>query len=184
MEEWRDCIGYEGFYQVSNEGRVRSLAVWSAKYHKICKRKIPTLKAQDTTVEGYKRVLLSLYGVHKHWSVHRLVAMAFIPNNNNLPEINHKDENTANNNVENLEWCTRKYNANYGTLPHRISVRSTNAPNSSKPVRQFSLDGSFISEFPSLNEAARHIGTISGDMIGRACKGKARTAGGYLWKFA
>lgn len=184
MEEWRDVKGYEGFYQVSNKGRVRSIAVWNAMHHKVCKRKIPVLKAFDTTVEGYKRVLLSYYGIHHHHSVHRLVAQAFIDNPLGLPEINHKDENTSNNEVQNLEWCTRKYNANYGTLPSRISIRSRNAPNSSKAVNQYSLDGSFICKYPSLNEASRQIGTVSGDMIGRVCKGKSKTAGGYLWKFA
>jgi hypothetical protein len=183
MEIWKPCVGYEGFYEVSNEGRVRSLAVWSYMCQRILQRKKPLIKSQDTTVEGYKRVLLSLYGVHKHCAVHRLVAMAFIPNSENLPEVNHKDENPSNNHLENLEWCSRKYNANYGTLPNRISIRSINASKSSKAVNQYTLDGVFLNTYPSLNEAARQLGTITGDMIGRACKGKAKTAGGYLWSF-
>lgn len=182
MEIWKPVQGYEGFYEVSNEGNVRSIAVWSHKYQRVLKRKIPTIKVQDTTIEGYKRVLLSLYGVHKHCAVHRLVAMAFLDNGNNLPEVNHKDENPANNKVDNLEWCTRKYNANYGTLPQRISERCTNDIRISKPVIQLTINGEFVKRYPSIKEASRQTGAPD-EVITRVCKGKAKTSGGYIWAY-
>ena len=86
-EEWRPCKGYEGFYEVSNMGRVRSIAVYSAKYGKVIERKTPRLRQLETSRDGYKRLALSLYGDEKHWFVHRLVALAFIPNQENLPFI-------------------------------------------------------------------------------------------------
>lgn len=182
-EEWRPCKGYEGFYEVSNMGRVRSIAVYSAKYGKVIERKTPRLHKLETSRDGYKRLTLSLYGNEKHWFVHRLVALAFIPNPENLPFINHKDEDTKNNNVEDLEWCTSAYNSNYGTLPQRIRERQINSAALSKAVFQYELDGTFISAYPSQCEASRQTG-VSSDMIGRACRGKAKTAGGFIFKFA
>lgn len=182
-EEWRPCKGYEGFYEVSNTGQVRSIAVYSYKYKRVIKRKSPKLKAQETTREGYKRVLLSIYGVHSHCAVHRLVASAFIPNPEDLPCVNHKDEVTGNNNADNLEWCTWEYNSNYGTLPRRISKRMlTDHPNA-KAVFQYKLDGSFVTAYRSCSEASRCLGTVSADMIGRCCRGQAKTAGGYVFKY-
>lgn len=112
MEEWRDIKGYEGLYQVSNEGRVKSLArVWimgkGGKRHK----GETTMKVPKSS--RYCRITLTKDGIETNKSVHRLVAEAFIPNPNNYPIINHKDENTRNNNVENLEWCDYQYNNTY-----------------------------------------------------------------------
>lgn len=181
MEEWRDCKGFEGFYQVSNEGRVRSLAVWNAQHKKVCLRKQPVLKKIETTKDGYKRVLLSLYGVHHHCAVHRLVAQAFIPNPFNYPCINHKDETHDNNNVDNLEWCTYKYNSNYGTHPQRIRERmSTNHPTAMR-VYQFDMKGNFVAEHKSQRDAGKTLG-IRGENIGRNIQGKYKHAGGYIWK--
>lgn len=181
-EEWRLCIGFEPFYEVSNTGKVRSIAVWSDKYQRILKRKTQKLKSQED-FKGYKRVLLCNYGKHYHCSVHRLVAQAFIPNPDELPCINHKDENPSNNNVENLEWCTYKYNSNYGTLPQRISNRMMQNHPLARVVNQYALDGTLLATYPSMKEAARSIKTVSSDMIGRVCKGKAKTAGGYKWSY-
>lgn len=183
MEEWRDCVGFEGFYQVSNEGRVRSLAVWNALRNKIYKRKSPVLKKIETTREGYKRVLLSYYGVHHHCAVHRLVAQAFIPNPNNYPCINHKDETHDNNHVENLEWCTYKYNSNYGTLPQRIRERMNTFHPSAMPVCQYDMKGNFIAKYKSQREAGRVLG-IRGENISRNIKGKYKHAGGCIWKIS
>lgn len=182
-EVWKACKGYEQFYEVSNLGRVRSIALFSAKWKKVVKRKHPVLKKAEVTYDGYERVLLSLYGNHHHCSVHRLVAQTFIPNDLELPEVNHKDENTRNNCVSNLEWCSRKYNANYGTLPKRISERQINNPALSKVVNQYSLNGVFIATYPSIKEAERITG-IDNTMISRVCKGKSKFAKGYLWKYA
>lgn len=182
-EEWRPCKGFEPFYEVSNTGKVRSVAIWSDKYQRIIKRPVIKLKKQETTKDGYKRVVLCYYGKHYHCAVHRLVAMAFIANPRKKPCVNHKDENPSNNLWLNLEWCTYKYNSNYGTLPQRIKEWQTNSPVRSKAVFQYDLDGTFITAYPSANEASRSIGTVSGDMITRVCRGQARTAGGYKWSY-
>ena len=108
MEEWRAVPGYEGLYMVSNIGNVKSLIK-----NKIIKYFI--------NKKGYRLVSLSKNGIIKKFSVHRLVAQAFIPNPDNLPQVNHKDEDKTNNNVDNLEWCDAKYNNNYGTANIRRS---------------------------------------------------------------
>lgn len=121
MEEfWKDIKGYEGFYQVSNLGRVKSLA----KYQKgnggsIFWRKETILKPANSG-RGYLMVVLIKNKKRKSYILHRLVADAFIPNPYNLPQVNHKDENKTNNVVSNLEWCDNKYNSNYGTRNIRI----------------------------------------------------------------
>ena len=111
-EVWRDIEGYEGKYQVSNKGRVKSL-----NYHRSDKKKI--LK-QSKHKSGYLYVALYKDGERKYYGVHRMVAQAFLSNPENYPEVNHKDENPLNNCVENLEWCTREYNINYGTRIERF----------------------------------------------------------------
>lgn len=110
---WKDIPGYEGLYQVSNTGRVRSL-----NYNRTGKSKV---RKQNTDKRGYKRVNLCKDGKNKIYSIHRLVALAFIPNPNNYPIINHKDENPSNNAVWNLEWCTQEYNINYGNCRKKMS---------------------------------------------------------------
>ena len=120
MEEWRDIKGYEGLYQVSNEGRIKSLeriANRSDGKVEILKEKIRKLTKDK---DGYLCVPLVKELKRKFCKVHRLVAKAFIDNPDNLPEINHKDECKSNNSVENLEWCDRKYNTNYGTRPLKL----------------------------------------------------------------
>lgn len=101
MEEWKNVIGYEGLYEVSNKGNVRNV------------RRNKLLRLQKN--QGYIRVGLSKNGIKTWLRVHRLVAQAFLPNPDNLPQINHKDEDKTNNSVDNLEWCTAKYNNTYGT---------------------------------------------------------------------
>lgn len=101
MEEWKNVIGYEGLYEVSNKGNVRNV------------RRNTLLKLSKTNY-GYIQVHLYKNGIRTGLRVHRLVAEAFIPNPDNLPQVNHKDEDKTNNNVTNLEWCTVKYNTNYG----------------------------------------------------------------------
>ena len=114
MEIWKDIKGYEGLYQVSNMGRIKSLG-----NNKTRKEKILSLKPSNN---GYIKVYLCKNGKQKPFSVHRLVAQAFLPNPDNLPEVNHIDENKENNHVKNLEWCDRKYNMTYGTRNERASA--------------------------------------------------------------
>jgi hypothetical protein len=163
MEEiWKDIPGYEGLYKVSNLGNVFSLR---------CKRCL----AQQTVKGGYLLVPLTP-GKKRFWLVHRLVAMAFIPNPDNLPEVNHKDENTANNRVENLEWCTRKYNAHYGTALQRMAAMNQ------KPVEQLK-NGVVVGRWGSIKAAGEETGFDRGN-ISKCCTGKSHTYKGYEWRFA
>ena len=122
MEIWKDIEGYEGLYQISSYGRIKSLRDHHGNYReKILK--------QGTRKDGYKNTALSKDGKLKTYSVHRLVAAAFLDNPNNYPCVNHKDEQKYNNYVENLEWCTSKYNCNYGTKSERQSKAITGENN-------------------------------------------------------
>ena len=115
MEEWRDVVDYEGLYMVSNCGRVKSL-----NYNHTGKEEV--LK-ENTNKKGYKIIYLYKNGKRQKYKIHRFVAKAFIPNANNFPEVNHKDEDKTNNKVDNLEWCTAEYNINYGTRNEKLSKK-------------------------------------------------------------
>lgn len=183
MEEvWKDIEGYEGLYQVSNMGRVRSLdrEVKHIYGKQLKKGKILVL---CNNRKGYKHVNLCKCGKINTHEVHRLVAKAFIPNPEKLRCINHRDENPENNRVDNLEWCTNKYNSNYGTIKNRLSEKHTNGKNS-KPVLQYTLDYEFVREWPSTKEVQRELGFDSSS-IARCCR-KARyynTAYGSIWMY-
>lgn len=105
QEEWRDVVGYEGLYEVSNQGMIRRSFINNVRVNRIVKPHI--------TYGGYLRLCLSANGKSKQHSVHRIVAMAFIPNPDNLPYVNHKDEDKTNNRASNLEWCSESYNSNF-----------------------------------------------------------------------
>lgn len=180
-EIWKPIKGYEGLYEVSNYGRIKN------QFNHIRKLQINKF--------GYFRCILTKNGKQKFYFVHRLVAKAFIPNPNNLPFINHKDENKLNNFVyvnpdgtidfekSNLEWCTAKYNINYGSRKERVKTKTLNGK-LAKPVLQFTLDGKFIAEYPSAREAERQTGIYVGN-ISACCKNKYghKSAGGSVWKF-
>lgn len=165
-EIWKEITGYPN-YMVSNKGNVKSL-----NYNHTGREKIMKQYYQQT---GYLLIGLSNNG-KKWYLVHRLVAQAFIPNPNNLPQVNHKDENKQNNCVQNLEWCNQKYNMNYGTRNKIVAEKL------SKPVLQMDKTNKIIAEFPSIMEVKRQLG-ISQSSISMCCKGKRKTCGGYKWKF-
>ena len=175
MEEWRDVKGYKGKYMVSNIGRVKSL-----NYRNTGKEGI--MKPQDNG-HGYLQVELCKDGKREQPLVHVLVATAFLENPDNLPEVNHKDEDKANNCVENLEWCDRAYNLNYGTRNKRISEKMTNNPKRGKPVIGINKVSGLIMEFPSLMEAERQTG-ISNSNICACLNGRYKSAGGYTWQYS
>lgn len=184
MEEWRNIEDYDD-YQVSNLGRVRSLDRWVNNYgnsKQFIKGRI--LKPYKGN-HGYLNVALFKNGKGKWCTVHRLVAQAFIENPDNLPCINHRDECKTNNHVDNLEWCSYQYNANYGTKMKRISeqLKGRNNIKLSKTVYQYSLDGVLIKEWLSAAEVKRQLG-YNRQNINQCCLGKRKTAYGYIWKYA
>lgn len=164
VEIWLPVKDYEGLYEVSDRGRVR--------------RNGKILKDQDDR-RGYRLVDLSKNGEVTKKKVHRLVAEAFLSNPDNLPCINHKDENRANNDVDNLEWCTQEYNVNYGTAPEK---RAEKAKRESKPVIATLPDGT-KEEYTSSHEAARVLNGSQGS-ITSALTGRKPTAYGRTWEYA
>ena len=177
MEEWKDIKGYEGIYQVSNFGRVRS--VERKVRANICGFRIVKEKilSMCKSKNGYYTVVLSKSGKNKSLSIHRLVAKEFIDNPKQYKEVNHKDENKLNNCVENLEWCNRKYNANYGTSVERC------AKTKFKPVYMIDVNThEILRTFDSLKRASQETG-ISNKNISSVCLHKSKTAGGYSWRF-
>ena len=190
QEEWRPISGYEGLYDVSSQGRVRSWAP-RGRTHKEPKILVPI-----SFPSGYHFVGLWKDHKEKTVKVSRLVAQAFIPNPDNLPCVNHKDENKGNNCVDNLEWCDVKYNSNYGTRNARLSTILMNREDMSHSVQQFDLDGNLIATYPSIIEAHRQTGAdrksimmccAGGGMVTRNGKRvfkTCRTAKGYVWKLA
>ena len=169
MEEiWKDISEFEKFYQVSNLGKVRSK-------RKNCRSGTPIMRMFKNN--GYMYVLLyDGKGGQKHMAVHRLVAKEFIPNPQNFPQVNHKDENKENNCADNLEWCTGKYNVSYGTRRDRM------AKSKLKPVFQYSVDGNLINRFDSALQAAKQFGFDRGS-IADCCRGKRKTYRKYIWKY-
>ena len=165
IEIWKDIEGYEGLYQVSNLGRVKSL--WFGK-EKILKG------GKDSS--GYIFVVLSKEGKIKYFQIHRLVASAFLDNSNNLPCINHINEDKTNNRVENLEWCTYQYNNNYGTHNERM------AKTKSIPILQFSKEDNFIRKWESATQVERELNFNEGN-INKCCKGKQKSAYDYKWHY-
>lgn len=178
-ETWRPVAGFEGYYEVSDRGRVRGCErtiIADIKGRQI-PRKIPQRPrpVQDRP-NGYKFVALCKDGKKVMRSVHRLVAEAFIPNPEKLPEVNHRDEDKTNNNVENLEWCTSQYNNSYGTRIKRAADKRA------VPIAAFSNDGTMVARFRSGADAERMTG-ISRFHISSCLNGKLATAGGYRWRY-
>ena len=170
-EIWKDIAGYEGLYKVSNLGRVKSL-----NYRRTGKEKE---RIPNKNNSGYLYVGLHKDGKMNNFLIHRLVAEAFIENVNDLPQVNHINENKLNNCVENLEWCSAKYNINYGE--HNYNIRNTmssKVPN----ILQYTLDDKFLNEYVSGRDAERKTGISHGGIL-KCCQGKCRTWKGYIWKY-
>jgi hypothetical protein len=177
----KPILGYEGLYSVGDNGEVFS--------HKSGRVMRPG-KSRD----GYMSVELFKNGKGWRALVHRLVASAFLPNYNNLPQVNHKNENKADNRVSNLEWCTARYNMNYGartqkqllkvnySTEQRKALARTNGKMACKPVLQYDRNGARIARYESVRSARDVLG-INPAHISETCRGKRKSAGGFLWTY-
>lgn len=179
VEEWKDIVGYEGMYQVSNLGRVRSLdrIVYRNDIHPIqLHGRILSPGANHGQNGGYLFVQLRKDGASHMEYIHRLVATAFIPNPSGYSVINHKDKDVQNNIVGNLEWCSVSYNISYdgATELRAIQIR--------KPVLVYNPDGSFLGEFPSCAEVASYLG-IWKDTVYRNLSGKHKNQRGFTFRY-
>lgn len=183
-EEWRSVPGYEGLYEVSNYGRVLSVSHLVNTRGGTRSTKSIILRAKYNHF-GYCTVVLCDNKKRKKIMLHRVVAMAFIPNPTSFPFINHKDENKSNNCVWNLEWCTAKYNTNYGSCIERRRLAQMTKHTNDKKVRQLDLDGNEIRVYHSMSEAAREMG-VDKSRLSQCCLHKkyALTSCGYKWEFA
>ena len=180
-EIWAPVVGWENLYEVSNRGRVRSK---DRVVNRLVKGKIIPTRYKSKVLSshlnrGYEYVTLTSSPKKQPCKVHRLVASAFIPNPLGLPQVNHKDENKANNNVENLEWCTGNYNFHYGTRTKRAAQKSKHK------ISQFDLKGNWVRDWDSACDAARELkinrARINGCVLGFK---EHKTAGGFIWKEA
>ena len=168
-EEWKDIDGYEGLYQISNKGRVKSFRQWKrascpAEY----------LLKPSVAQNGYLQVTLYKAKTKRKFLIHRLVALAFVPNPNSFLCINHKDENKQNNAADNLEWCTVQYNNSYGTAKYRRLLTM------SYPVAQKLASGEVIAIYMS-TAIAEEITRISKREITACLRGALQSAGGFVW---
>ena len=182
-EIWKDIVGYEGLYQVSNTGKVKSLKrkVYAGRgrmrwqYERI-------LSENKTNGNGYKIVTLNKEGKGQNKYIHRLVAETFLENKNNYKYINHKDENKSNNSIDNLEFCTAQYNSTYNNLHIRNGLKNRNNKYSKK-ILQLNDNDEIINIFPSISEASRQL-NVSQQAISDCLRGIQLHSASYKWKYA
>lgn len=181
LEEWRDVIGYEDSYEVSNLGRVRSKSrTITYKNGKVVHRK-SRIKKPTIDKNFYPRVGLQVNGVLTMKMVHRLVAEAFIPNPDNLPFVNHKDEDKTNPAVYNLEWCDNSYNVSYSN--RGSDRRSTKKSYNSGVVLKLSLTGVEIARYSGLTEACSANGYKRGRLDRIISSDTSRIYDGFIWVY-
>lgn len=172
-EEWKQVAGYEGLYEISNLGRVKSLKANKGKVREKILR-------QGKMKNGYLKVIFHKEGKVKTFLIHRLVATAFLDNPSNLRCVNHKDENKENNCVDNLEWCTHQYNVNFGTCQKRISDKL------SKQVYQYTKDEKLVAIWDSTKECK--LRGFSQGNVSQCCRNCFKREGnnvykGFIWSY-
>lgn len=172
IEIWKDIKGYEGRYQISNLGRVKSLCRLEEK-----------IMHPVTTKKGYLQVRLSSGQCTKGLKVHRLVALNFIPNPNDKPEVNHLDGNKKNNLVTNLEWCTPKENMGHASQNNLLRDVSGNKNPNCKRINQYTTDGKFIKTWCSIFDITKELGAERHGIC-KCCTNKIKTYRGYIWEYA
>ena len=170
-EVWKPVEGYEGRYEISDHGRLKSFAQ---------DRQQGKIKIGNINHKGYLAALLYDGKGKKNWHlIHRLVAAAFLPNPDNLPQVNHKDEVKTNNCVGNLEWCDNEYNTHYGTKIERATESNKCCPTTSKPVYSVDENG-LVETYDSIGEAERQTGCSHSNIV-RALKGRRNHCGNKQW---
>jgi hypothetical protein len=175
METWKPIQGYEGLYEVSNQGRVRGVKRTVIKKNGVPFTAKECILTLHKTKKGYLIADLWKDNKEKRLYVHRLVAMAFIPNPYGYKEVNHKDENKENNTIDNLEWSSRLENVRHGTGIKRGGISR------SKKVYQYDKDGNFIKEWASTR--ACEIEGYDHTSVSDCCRGKIKTHHGYKWSY-
>lgn len=188
-EVWKDIPKYEGLYQASNLGRIRSCARTIIRENRIKQQFKGKILSPEDNGNGYLRLILYKNKKKNSEYVHRLIASAFIENYYNCEQINHIDGNKQNNNINNLEWCTKSYNIKEAyrlglkTAPKTMLGRKSYKNHLSKPVNQYDLQGNFIKRWHCINDVQRELNIFTGN-ITRVCKGEYKQTGGYIWKYA
>lgn len=173
MEVWKDIPGYEGKYQVSDLGRVKSLRMWSSVQNRYVQRE-RILKPYLGTA-GYLQINLKTEGTRKLAMMHRLVAAAFIPNPEGKEDVNHKNGDKTDNRAENLEWNTRQENIIH-SYEHGLQNHYT------RKILQYDMQGNIVKEWDSIGGAADGTNTERRN-INACCRCKRKSAGGYIWRY-
>lgn len=166
-EKWKDIKGFEGLYKVSNCGRIKSF--------KKNKKDGVLIKPREKN-NGYLQIGLYKEGKKYHFTIHRLVAMAFLENSKDYKSVNHKDENKKNNRVDNLEWCSVKYNNCYGDRIEKVKKKLY------KKINQYDLNLNLINEYESIIEASKKT-KISKGNICQCCKSKYNSTHGFIFRY-
>lgn len=181
-EEWRDVVGYEGIYKISSFGRIMSMSR-IVKYSTYTKCTFPCLMSQHRKENGYFTIVLKGNGKRKWFSVHRLVAEAFIPNPNGYPCVDHKNDNPLDNRASNLQWCTHEFNNSkeHHRLAESLSKRGKRLPSIQKPIVQLSKNGDFVRIYPSMTDADRE--GFQHSAIHRVIHNKLNSHRGFKWMY-
>jgi hypothetical protein len=185
-ENWKDIKGYEGLYTININGQIKS--VGRKVKHRSGFKTIPDrIMSIANNTSGYKSISLCKNGIGKSYQLHRLVAIAFIPNPNNKPQVNHIDGNKQNNNINNLEWVSAKENSQH-SYDNGLSIapwlgKFGKDNKDSKPINQLTKEGVFIRTFNGIAEASRITG-ISKSFLSDTCRKKHEYAKNYKWEFA